>query len=642
MAPKRKYVESEMDNTQGDPNQPDAPRVIRPPRPKRMGAGTGGAAKQLENCANAITRVHPKRLCVAVPSSEPVNKMAPAPSPKKGRRHAKAQRTGKKSTNERGTASSTMPVDPVTTPVKFSTKPTFHLGEGSSRFGFRGLPGGHSENNHASPPRDPPPMNHQPEQYEEIMPVDDEYLLQDWKNALELDGIDLSAYDETPEEVPAIHSEPEDHRSNANDHSSSDETDAGSVRTGRDDSSDGSDQGDGGDSEAENDQHSAFGRGTRMDNDDDIEVDGPLAEEDTGARHEESGTKNRPRGGRSRHRQPERRPTEGACTQSEISMVKERPRSHKHGERGQHSRELGEEIEGEHDVLGRHHQRNRIPRPPSQNDLEHRRRFAETSEADHTDIEVRQPRNKSAEKRSFWPRAWQNLIDDAKVEWRVYLAACDTFPSHSSATQELIPDIICQCLSKYKRARIRLESGMIPRYQEELYTIVYQDSSNFRSEIKKLCVRNVVSLYDLEPPSKLREEESIRWVRDRASQLIRGAKFLRGARDAQGRERNFAHKSLYTISAAAYYGTSQKLLGRTPEFKEYLPEAAIVLVAAGIKSVLCSLERRGKIHDLGTQVEPINRKVYEKLHEMIGQVVNHQVSGPHLQQQLERWAKLAR
>ncbi|KAI5991201.1 hypothetical protein EDD15DRAFT_2449366 [Pisolithus albus] len=178
---------------------------------------------------------------------------------------------------------------------------------------------------------------------------------------------------------------------------------------------------------------------------------------------------------------------------------------------------------------------NSIPQLPSQNDLECHHEFARTPEADDMDIE-----------------------------------AC-----------------------------IHLKSGMIPHYQEELYTIVYQDCSNFCSEIKKLCVHNIVSLYGLEPPSK-------------------------------GKEQNFTDKALYTISTAAYYGTSQKLLGQTLEFKEYLPEAAVVLVTAGIKSILCSLEQHGKIHDLRTQVEPINQKV-----------VNHQVSGPHLQQQLERWVKCA-
>lgn len=56
----------------------------------------------------------------------------------------------------------------------------------------------------------------------------------------------------------------------------------------------------------------------------------------------------------------------------------------------------------------------------------------------------------------------------------------------------------------------------------------------------------------------------------------------------QGIERNFAHKALYHIAVATYYGTSQKLLGGTPEFQESIPEAAIVLIAAGVSHFLSS------------------------------------------------------
>lgn len=57
----------------------------------------------------------------------------------------------------------------------------------------------------------------------------------------------------------------------------------------------------------------------------------------------------------------------------------------------------------------------------------------------------------------------------------------------------------------------------------------------------------------------------------------------------QGKECNFAHNALYAIAQDAFYGTSLKLLGRTPEFKEYLPEAAVALVAAGVSSFVRDL-----------------------------------------------------
>lgn len=65
-------------NSQLDPHSPQ--------RPKRNGAGRGGAAKQLERCADAITRPVLKRPRTTIPSDEPVNKLAP-PQKKGTRRH---------------------------------------------------------------------------------------------------------------------------------------------------------------------------------------------------------------------------------------------------------------------------------------------------------------------------------------------------------------------------------------------------------------------------------------------------------------------------------------------------------------------------------------------------------------------------
>ncbi|KAI6095520.1 hypothetical protein F5141DRAFT_1068277 [Pisolithus sp. B1] len=407
---KWKHTESDVDNTQVDPSPPNALPVDHCTHPKRTGAGKGGATKQLKNCANAITHVYPKQLCVVVPSSEPVNKMVPVPSPKKACQHMKTQPTGK---NQQ---------DPVRTPTKFATKPAFHLGDELSHFGFRGPLGEH--------------MGNEGRLYE-ILHLQITILIK--KLCLWM----MSTSYKIGKMLWVVQSEPEDrgHCSDTNDHLS----DAGSIKGGSDDHSDKGDQGDSKDLDTEDGQQSAFRHGTPIDSNDDIEANESLEEEDTGAGHE------------------------------------------------------------------------------SQN------------------------RSK------------------------------------------------LKCLTKYKQAHISLEHGMIPHYQEELYTVVYQDCSNFRSEIKKLC---------------LHEDKSIWWVHDQASQLIKGAKFLHCAQDAQGKEQNFAHKALYTISVAAYYGTSQKLLGWALKFKEYLPEAAIVLIAAG----------NGKIHNLKTTTKPINWK---------------------LQEQLERWAKCA-
>lgn len=50
------------------------------------------------------------------------------------------------------------------------------------------------------------------------------------------------------------------------------------------------------------------------------------------------------------------------------------------------------------------------------------------------------------------------------------------------------------------------------------------------------------------------------------------------------------HNALFVIAAAVYYNNSQKLLGRAAEFNKYIPEAAIILVAAGVGSGLSCLK----------------------------------------------------
>lgn len=88
MPSKRKTVaESEAESVQDPHNDDDDDDDDCRARPKRHLAGKGGAASQLEKCADAITR-EDKRARLTVPSSEEVNKMAPH-SPKRRRKRVK-------------------------------------------------------------------------------------------------------------------------------------------------------------------------------------------------------------------------------------------------------------------------------------------------------------------------------------------------------------------------------------------------------------------------------------------------------------------------------------------------------------------------------------------------------------------------
>lgn len=82
------------------------------------------------------------------------------------------------------------------------------------------------------------------------------------------------------------------------------------------------------------------------------------------------------------------------------------------------------------------------------------------------------PRNKEAEKRAFWPDSWKQLIDIAKLEWRVYLSVSDAFPKRRQARNEMICDIVNQVLRRFEREGYKLEDNYYPKYKPELSTLV--------------------------------------------------------------------------------------------------------------------------------------------------------------------------
>ena len=184
--------------------------------------------------------------------------------------------------------------------------------------------------------------------------------------------------------------------------------------------------------------------------------------------------------------------------------------------------------------------------------------------------------------------------------------------SPTSTTQRLTS--IKQILKHYKQNYIVLEAGMFPCYEQKLYTLVsfplliddklsmlhqiYNNTSTFHCEIKKICFCDVITHYKLKPSLNLHEDDALRWVRTHASKLIQGAKFLCRPSNEEvsvtctmstfsshikkGTELNFAHKVLFHLCVAVYYRTSQKLLGEAEPFKDGLSKAAVILIKSGV------------------------------------------------------------
>lgn len=130
------------------------------------------------------------------------------------------------------------------------------------------------------------------------------------------------------------------------------------------------------------------------------------------------------------------------------------------------------------DVLRRHQKLNGVPKPPSQDALrasqKHRHHASsklrhDSLSDDDTQANVRE---RKAERRNFWPSMWKVLIDEAKVEWRLYLSVTDAFPNPTNVKDGVINDVIQQMFRQFKRRGRQLDNGYFPRYRPELSTLV--------------------------------------------------------------------------------------------------------------------------------------------------------------------------
>lgn len=133
------------------------PDLTDPSRPKRTGAGKGGAIRQLEKCGHAITTHVAKRLRQdEVPTSEPVNPMAPQAVIRK-RRQPVGTKPGRNDARAARVVSFRSVWYQLAVLIIYlqesirlhndrAANPTFQAATPSSRFGYkRSTPQGHRE-----------------------------------------------------------------------------------------------------------------------------------------------------------------------------------------------------------------------------------------------------------------------------------------------------------------------------------------------------------------------------------------------------------------------------------------------------------------------------------------------------------------
>ncbi|KAF8451071.1 hypothetical protein L210DRAFT_3500269 [Boletus edulis BED1] len=182
---------------------------------------------------------------------------------------------------------------------------------------------------------------------------------------------------------------------------------------------------------------------------------------------------------------------------------------------------------------------------------------------------------------------WKLLINKAKLEWHVYLSVTDTFPSPNHAKEVVITPIVQQIFQEFKR--------------------------------------KVPSLYDFTLPRKLKERDSVKWLKMRADELGIWQPVKEFCTINKGIECNFARAALYRPCA-----------------KDAVPPGTVALISTGIKCVLHAISKHGNIQDLGKLYESVQAQEYEYFHDMIGKVLEDRKGGYIFEDQLEKWARKTR
>ncbi|KAI5999668.1 hypothetical protein EDD15DRAFT_2193699 [Pisolithus albus] len=226
---------------------------------------------------------------------------------------------------------------------------------------------------------------------------------------------------------------------------------------------------------------------------------------------------------------------------------------------------------------------------------------------------------------AFYPPLWTKLLDEAKARIRLYVATEEPFLRLETAVDGQCSEEIIELVVKYQEDRSELEAGFYPQYKRSMARMLFNDTQTFRSEIKKVAVRIVPIEYNLSAPqSATTERERLDAVKQKATALLEGAKFLRGECDSLGKASNFAHPALRNICLGVYYSNSVKSLRQYVEFQHFVPYKALALAAAIAESL-----NVGELEDS-----------YQRLLALMDTVALDTYHGPKLSAMLEDWAQM--
>ncbi|KAG2337595.1 hypothetical protein BDR05DRAFT_952529 [Suillus weaverae] len=120
--------------------------------------------------------------------------------------------------------------------------------------------------------------------------------------------------------------------------------------------------------------------------------------------------------------------------------------------------------------------------------------------------------------------------------------------------------------------------GIWPDHKADMVKLLYKDLSTWCSDLKKIAISIVPSMYNLIPSAEVLPQARTAWIENAAMELLDESLFLCDSVDELGKTNNAAHPALKAADIAFFYTGSYHIAHRRPDiFKEDLPLESLAL-----------------------------------------------------------------
>ncbi|KAG1819136.1 uncharacterized protein BJ212DRAFT_1479246 [Suillus subaureus] len=240
---------------------------------------------------------------------------------------------------------------------------------------------------------------------------------------------------------------------------------------------------------------------------------------------------------------------------------------------------------------------------------------------------------------SWYPPQWKTFLEEAKSECHVQHVIENAFLDTVKDLPLSVTEALMSSLIKWLEAGNKVEAGIWPEHKADTAKLLYEDLSTWHSDLKKIAISIMPSMYNLIPPAEVPPQARTAWVENAASELLDESFFLRDGVDDLGKTNNAAHPALKAAAVTFFYTGSYRITHRRPNvFKEELPLESLALVCTAYNCVFNGLIKNGS----GKYFPKFTAKDYSSVYfSMVAELKNimkHEYHGPKLTQQLHEWA----